>query len=54
MPIEGGWWSFTPETRYETCPECGGSGMNNGTLDSKCWHCNGTGEVKADDKRSEE
>ena len=40
------------ETKYETCPRCGGSGMDNDTLDTICWHCSGTGEVKAKDKNN--
>ena len=46
MSIEGGWWTFTYEDEYETCPECGGSGKDNATLDWKCWNCNGIGRVK--------
>ena len=37
MGIEGRLWSFTPETEYETCPECGGTGKDNATLDCKCY-----------------
>lgn len=44
--IDGGWWAFTPETEYETCPECCGTGKDNATLDWKCYRCNGTGRVK--------
>ena len=33
MGIEGLWWKFTSETEYETCPECGGTGKENVTLD---------------------
>ena len=46
MGIEGGWWTFTPETEYETCPECGGTGKENITLDSECYLCNGLGRIK--------
>lgn len=46
MGIEGGWWSFTPETEYETCPECGGTGKENITLDCECYVCNGLGRIK--------
>ena len=46
MGIEGGWWSFTPEIEYETCPECGGTGKDNATLDWKCYVCNGLGRIK--------
>ena len=46
MGIEGGWWTFTPETEYETCPECGGTGKENATLDHKCYVCNGLGRIK--------
>lgn len=54
MGIEGGWWTFTPEIRFETCPECGGSGKDNATLDWKCWRCGGSGEIKVEDKEDDE
>ena len=46
MGIEGGWWNFTPDTEYETCPDCGGTGKDNATLDWKCYVCNGLGRIK--------
>lgn len=46
MGIEGCWWNFTPEIEYETCPECGGTGKDNASLDCKCYFCNGLGEFK--------
>ena len=45
MGIEGGWWAFTSESEYKTCPMCNGSGINTRTLDD-CRVCNGSGEVK--------
>ena len=53
MGIEGGWWSFTPEDEYKTCPECGGSGKDNDTLDWKCWRCNGIGRIKLSSKEED-
>lgn len=53
MGIEGGWWSLTLETEYETCPECGGSGKDNATLDWKCWGCNGIGRIKVSSDKKE-
>ncbi len=35
--------------KRKTCPECGGSGKDNATLDWKCWRCNGSGEVDIDE-----
>ena len=46
MGIEGRLWSFTPKTEYETCPECGGTGKENITLDSECYLCNRLGRIK--------
>ena len=53
MSIEGGWWTFTPERSYRTCPECGGTGKDNATLDWKCWGCNGIGEIKEKEKEDD-
>ena len=46
MGIEGGWWNFTPDTEYETCPDCGGTGKENCTLDWICYTCGGLGRIK--------
>ena len=32
-----------------TCPECGGSGKDNATLDWKCWRCKGLGTIRDED-----
>lgn len=50
MPIEGGWWTYTLERKRKTCPECGGSGKDNATLDWKCCRCKGLGMIKEEDK----
>lgn len=36
--------------KRKTCPECGGSGKDNATLDWKCWKCNGIGIIKIKEK----
>jgi len=42
------WWDYDlPKKR--TCPECGGSGKDNATLDWKCRRHNGSGEVDIDE-----
>ena len=33
-------------TRYETCPECDGSGAEPGTAPTRCASCNGSGQVR--------
>lgn len=33
------------ESKLETCPICSGTGMDNDSLDHKCYHCNGIGKV---------
>ena len=47
--IEGGWWTYTSESKYKTCPICGGTGKDS-TLDWKCFRCGGSGEVREDDE----
>ena len=51
--IDGGWWTFTSEIRYITCPECGGSGKENSRLDCGCFRCGGSGEIRKDDDDDE-
>ena len=53
MGIEGGWWTFAPERSYRICPECGGTGKDNATLDWKCWRCNGIGEINEKEKEDD-
>lgn len=36
---------------YVTCPRCGGSGMDNDSLDHKCFHCHGTKRVPVSKER---
>ena len=50
MGIEGSWMTFTYETEYETCPDCGGTGKDTATLDWKCYRCNGLGRIKKEEK----
>ena len=38
MSIEGGWWTFTYEDEYETCPECG-SILLESKDEIKCSNC---------------
>ena len=40
-------WDYDPPTR-KTCPECGGTGKDNATLDWKCYMCNGLGTIEID------
>lgn len=47
MGIEGGWWTFTPETDYKTCPICNGTGIDN-SLDHNCQRCGGTGSIRVE------
>lgn len=49
MPIESGWWTYTSEKKCIICPECGGSGKDNATLDWKCWRCKGLGTIRDED-----
>ncbi len=37
-------WRDYDLPKRKTCPECGGSGKDNATLDWKCWRCNGSGD----------
>ena len=41
---------YSYETEYETCPDCGGTGKDNATLDWKCYRCNGLGRIKKEEK----
>lgn len=36
--------AYYKETK-KTCPECGGSGKDNASLDWKCYYCDGLGKV---------
>lgn len=42
---------LTRREKYVTCPRCGGSGMNNDTLDHKCYLCKGTKRVPESDSK---
>lgn len=47
------WWQYDPEydiPSAKTCPECGGSGKDNVTLNCDCWRCKGSGKIDLDDK----
>jgi molecular chaperone DnaJ len=33
--------------RYETCPQCKGSGAQSGTKKSRCSHCGGSGQIRS-------
>ena len=39
-------WCDYSVPEYKTCPECGGTGKDNATLDWKCYCCNGLGRIK--------
>lgn len=41
---------FEYET-LENCPVCCGTGMDNDSLDHKCYSCNGTGTLKKKNKK---
>lgn len=47
--IDGGFhWEYERYSYRQdnTCPECGGTGKENKTLDCKCWRCGGLGSIK--------
>ena len=41
------WWD---SSKLKTCPVCYGTGMDNDSLDHKCYHCNGVGKVDIDNE----
>lgn len=53
MSIEGGWWTVTPEIKYETCPICNGVGVDTRTL-GDCRYCCGSGEIKVEEVEEED
>lgn len=50
MVIETMFLEDTEDSKFKTCPECGGNGKDNDTLDwQRCWLCDGIGKVLIDE-----